>query len=390
MTGTMRGMLLAAALGLWAGPALAQANDVVCDRCVGTTDIDTGAVTTGRLSDNAVSAPKLRDGAVTADKIGPSAVTGDKIAPNAVTGDKIAFGAVKTGRISDNAVSTPKLRDGAVTAAKLGLVNTFFIDDSGDDAANCTALLAALASAVGPAAVVLGPGTYACGSNAVVIPAGVSLIGSGRNLTAITGTVIGNGLVVLAGDDTALAQLTVTNEEPPEAVGATDIRAIFVAASGAARRWRLSDVGASAFNGSQTNAAVGGGPHDCDGGEMINVTATVSGGGSNTGFGFICGFASVVSGTNLRATVSGDDAVALHVDQFNGSTFVAVRNSAFKGETFSAQVLGPLEGRLKVVSSEIDGAVDGLVICVGDYDETGAALADGTNGSGGCMLPNGL
>ena len=109
MTTWRFGAVLALALAGPAGPALAQASDVVCDKCVGTSDIDIGAVTTGRLSDNAVSAPKLRDGAVTKNKI----------APNAVTGDKIASGAVKTGRIADDAVTTPKLRDLAVTAAKL-------------------------------------------------------------------------------------------------------------------------------------------------------------------------------------------------------------------------------------------------------------------------------
>jgi len=109
MTTWRFGAVLALAFAGPAGPALAQASDVVCDRCVGTSDIDIGAVTTGRLSDNAVSAPKLRDGAVTKNKI----------APNAVTGDKIAFGAVKTGRIADDAVTAPKLRDGAVTQAKL-------------------------------------------------------------------------------------------------------------------------------------------------------------------------------------------------------------------------------------------------------------------------------
>ncbi len=39
---------------------------------------------------------------------------------------------------------------------------------------------------------------------------------------------------------------------------------------------------------------------------------------------------------------------------------------------------------MKVISSELDGPVTDTVICIGDYDETGAALANGTNGSGGC------
>ena len=89
MTRWRFGAVLALALAGPAGPALAQASDVVCNKCVGTTDIDIGAVTTGRLSDNAVSAAKLRNLAVTAAKLQNGAVTAAKLQDGAVTAAKL-------------------------------------------------------------------------------------------------------------------------------------------------------------------------------------------------------------------------------------------------------------------------------------------------------------
>jgi len=90
MTRWRFGAVLALALAGPAGPALAQASDVVCNKCVNASDIDIGAVTTGRLSDNAVSAPKLRNLAVTAAKLQDGAVTTAKLQNGAVTAAKLA------------------------------------------------------------------------------------------------------------------------------------------------------------------------------------------------------------------------------------------------------------------------------------------------------------
>jgi hypothetical protein len=65
---------------------------------------------------------------------------------------------------------------------------------------------------------------------------------------------------------------------------------------------------------------------------------------------------------------------------FDGT--LIVRNSFFSGGTNSVSLS---TGILKVISSELDGPVFGAVICVADYDENGAALADGTGDSGGCI-----
>ena len=68
-------------LGLWAGPAAAQvvADDVVCSRCVDTSDIESQAITTGKLANDAVSKNKIQNGAVKSRHIGPNQVTGGKI-----------------------------------------------------------------------------------------------------------------------------------------------------------------------------------------------------------------------------------------------------------------------------------------------------------------------
>ncbi len=222
-----------------------------CAQCVGTTDIAVDAITTGRLRNNAVTGAKIKDGAITESKLGAGAVTTSriglgavregriannagttpkiadgaitesKLGAGAVTNSRIAVGAVREGRIADGAVTNKKIgigavregriANGAVTAAKLGLANTTFVEDSENDTANCNALRAALNAAVSPAVVVLGPGTFACGTNPVVLPPGVGLIGSGRNVTDITGNIEGlDGLVRLT-DDTSLSHLTVTN-----------------------------------------------------------------------------------------------------------------------------------------------------------------------------------
>lgn len=73
--------------GAW---AQVTADDVVCTRCVDTSDIESRAVTSGKLENGAVTKNKIQNGAVKSRHIGPGQVTGGKLAPNAVTSDKIA------------------------------------------------------------------------------------------------------------------------------------------------------------------------------------------------------------------------------------------------------------------------------------------------------------
>ncbi len=286
---------------------------------------------------------------------------------------------------ADGAVTAQKIADGAVTAAKLGLANMTFIEDSGSDTANCDALLTALSGLTGPATVVLGPGTYDCGSSPVVLPAEVGLIGSGRKFTTIKGSVADNsdGLVRLA-DDTELRDLTVVNDS-----GDTQDNFVAVgigAGSVDTRNWRISDVTVRAIGVGGINQGIVAKPGvDCDGGEMINVTATASGGTANEAIRINCSDGSV-TGTNLSATgIGGSRGIGFAM---TGAATVTFRNSSFVGDTESL-FLGV--GTIRVISSELDGPfffVGGLVatlICVSAYDEAGAALTDGPFDSGGCV-----
>ena len=132
-----------------AGARAQVAADVVCNKCVNTTDIANEAVTfrkikpgsvgnsriadeaitwdkikpgnvgTGRLANGAVTEPKLADGAVTMPKLASLSVGTANIKNAAVTTPKLASLSVGTANIKNAAVTTPKLADGAVTAFKL-------------------------------------------------------------------------------------------------------------------------------------------------------------------------------------------------------------------------------------------------------------------------------
>ena len=83
----------------------------------------------------------------------------------------------------------------------------------------------------------------------------------------------------------------------------------------------------------------------------------------------------------LFGTATASDGLARGLLMAGPST-LTVRDSSFLGSTSS---VGQSSGTLKVISSELDGAVQGILICVGDYDGSGTALANGTFGSGGCV-----
>jgi hypothetical protein len=359
MNGTIRSAFLTATLLLLAPvQVLAQASDVVCNQCIDNSDIGFKAVSGEKIANNAVSTTRLRDEAVTTPKLAPDAVTGS--------------------RIASQAVGTSKLANGAVTAAKLGLARTSYIEDSGNNVANRVALRAALDGLSGPAAVVLGPGTFACGASPVVIPPGVSLIGAGQALTTIAGGIDGvDGLVRLVGDDITLAQLTVVNDG-----GGTALLAYAVtvgAGSVDSRRWRIRDVAALGMNATAFSIGLLTFSVDCGISTMNGVTAEAESSAGEVHGIFIGCVSGSVAGTDLRASADGATATGLRK---NNASVLTVRNSAFSATT---AVSKPVSGTLKVISSEIDGGVSGEVICVGDYDEAGAALADGVNGSGGCV-----
>ncbi len=179
-------LALGAALLFSLPPADARAqaaSDVVCNKCVDTTDI--------------------ANGAVTFRKIAPGAIGNSRIADEAITWDKIKPGNVNTGRLTDGAVTRPKLADGAVTAAKLApgvlspdniFARTIVLSPGPSAAANGADLLAALASISGNGIgtddrwlIKLEPGIYNVGTSTVGMKDFVDIEGSGEAVTLSLG-----------------------------------------------------------------------------------------------------------------------------------------------------------------------------------------------------------
>ena len=402
--------ILALGLPLAPLPALAQAADLVCSGCVQSGDLANGALTnakiapnavgTGKIANSAVTAPKIAAGSVdgakmannsvNAAKLTTAAVTAAELAINAVNAAKIANAAVTAAKIADGAVNQIKLRDGAVTAAKvtgasvglekLSLANTVLIEDSGSATGNCTALRDALAGLTGPAAIQLGPGTFDCGADNLLVPAEVALTGAGRELTLIEGQVLGQGgLLTLNGGGISVSRLSVSND----AAGgdsfsvAVSLGDNFADAEGIVIR----EISASAFNGTIVSNGIFLQPAPCD--ETKIIDSYLSGSDANN---VNRGLANSCSGgrmtvSNLVSVGSGNGSSGVFKA---GSGRLVIHNSVLSGDNFSVD---DALGTVTVVATELDGAVDGDVQCVSSYNSSGIALTNGTNGSGGCALP---
>lgn len=84
--------------------AAITATDVICDGCIGTTD----------LANNAVTSAKIGNGQVHNSDIGSSAVTSAKIADGTIVSSDMADQAIISTKIADSAVTSSKLAGGAV------------------------------------------------------------------------------------------------------------------------------------------------------------------------------------------------------------------------------------------------------------------------------------
>ncbi len=130
----------------WSRPT---AGDVVCDKCVHTSDIAIGAITTDRIKNGAITNAHISDGTITAEKLTPGAVFN----------------------------------------------NTIIIrSDLSDPVGNCEKLNAALGQFADtntePALIKLEPGVYDCrngGETNVIMKSFVDIEGSGQGVTLIQG-----------------------------------------------------------------------------------------------------------------------------------------------------------------------------------------------------------
>ncbi|MGH9877858.1 MAG: hypothetical protein ACRD5H_09485 [Nitrososphaerales archaeon] len=65
------------------------ANDVICNGCVGTSDLAGSAVTNAKLANGAVNSAKIADNSISAADIGANAVGSSEIATDAVGGSEL-------------------------------------------------------------------------------------------------------------------------------------------------------------------------------------------------------------------------------------------------------------------------------------------------------------
>lgn len=104
----------------------AQASDVVCDKCINSSDIAGGAVATSKLKKQAVTKAKLADKAVTTTKIAGGAVTSGKIKNGAVTFGKLSSNVADSinGSIGGLILEQTSVVDGSGVAGHVCPVNT--------------------------------------------------------------------------------------------------------------------------------------------------------------------------------------------------------------------------------------------------------------------------
>jgi hypothetical protein len=95
--------------------ATAAASDVVCNGCVGTTDIASNGVTAADIGSGQVGNSELATGAVTSIKIGSGQVANSDLASSAVTSSKISdTSGVQSADIVNGQVKTEDLASGAI------------------------------------------------------------------------------------------------------------------------------------------------------------------------------------------------------------------------------------------------------------------------------------
>ena len=85
------------------------ADDVVCVKCIGTSDITFNAINSGRIKNGEVKGDDIANNAITSFKIKNGEVKGNDIAVNAITSSKIKNGEVKSVDIANRVINESKL-----------------------------------------------------------------------------------------------------------------------------------------------------------------------------------------------------------------------------------------------------------------------------------------
>ena len=278
--------------------------------------------------------------------------------------NKLANSAVSTAKIQAGAVTSSRLADGAVSAAKMGLANTIFVEAAGPaETDNCNALLDALVEAVGasaanPVVIVLGPGTYDCGSNPIALNPFVELRGASRRTTRIMGSPNGNitlltGLIRMA-SNSAVRDLAVHRDGSDSfqagisAASASDIEITNVLTEG------VNPVGGFSY----------GMRFDSSNGIYIENVIAMADGGTNQARGIV-----MVSSTGIAVNLNAMGQNASSINGGGQTIGLTCRNCVMEGATW-----GITGGGNMVSSQVINGVGSGSPACVGSYDENFTAL----------------
>ena len=225
-----------------------------------------------------------------------------------------------------------------------------------DPVANGTALRSAMnaitdASSTKPYVISLAPGTFNIGTTGLSMKQYVSIVGAGRGISTITGSVLSQaGGLVNLGNNTTLARVTVTNASDTgtnwaTGVWATNVTARLVEVDATGSQVGSESYGLIVFSGAQVTA---------ENSRFVAVNPATLG---------VAVY--VVSSAHLRArgveaAMSSPAGYALHA--YNSSSIQF-------GEGYANGPVrrGTDNASLQIVNSRIDGAVTGGVQCSGNY-----------------------
>lgn len=194
-------------------------------------------ITAAKIADDAISSEHINTGALTADAFAADALvaatfatgafTADAFAANALVAATFAADCITEAKIADNAIATEHLAASAlqdvaqVAAGTSGVV--YHVKASGGSDGNglswddaylhtTTSAKTVIEAASANDVVLLGPGTFALGDNAIEVPAGVTVKAAGIDITTITSTknfLSGGSVIYVPGDNTLTEDLTV-------------------------------------------------------------------------------------------------------------------------------------------------------------------------------------
>lgn len=213
------------------------------------------------------------------------------------------------------------------------------------------------ATAATPYLIALAPGTYDLGGTILSMRPYISIVGAGRGVTTITGSLTsGSAGLVNLGNNTTLAGVTINNTRGAGGGWATALM------SNGAVTARVIDVAATATQeGGNTFGLI-----SFNGGNITVQDSTFTGvGGVATGIYALNN--STVRGRGVEAHSSGASGRSLQTD---GSGRIDLSDSYANGPV---ERINPT-GELKIAHSRIDGAVTGGVLCFGNYSSAFAAV----------------